>query len=105
MVIYKIIVDVKTRLPRPKEVAVVTFIVAFVALLLQKFWRISWIASFGPGKPGVLFKCPANIYTFHETVILSVAFHAEQVKTLEHICHLPIKMTLKISPKLTDRLP
>jgi hypothetical protein len=34
---------------------------------------------FGPGNPGALFKRPANIYNFHDTIMASVAFHAEQV--------------------------
>jgi hypothetical protein len=34
---------------------------------------------FGPGNPRALFKRPANIYNFHDTVMASVVFRAEQV--------------------------
>jgi hypothetical protein len=34
---------------------------------------------FGPGNPGALFKCPTNIYIFHDMLMTLVAFHAEQV--------------------------
>ncbi len=34
---------------------------------------------FGPGNPGALFKRPANVYNFHDTVMASVAFRSEQV--------------------------
>jgi hypothetical protein len=34
---------------------------------------------FGPGNPGALFKRPANVYNFHDTVMASVVFRAEQV--------------------------
>jgi hypothetical protein len=34
---------------------------------------------FGPGNPGALFKRPANVYNFHDTVMASVAFCSEQV--------------------------
>ncbi len=47
--------------------------------LLQKHWRIVMDHFFGLSNPGALFKCPANVYTFHETVMSSVAFRAKQV--------------------------
>jgi hypothetical protein len=46
---------------------------------LQKLWRIVMDHFFGPGNPGVLFKRPTNVYTFHDTMMASVEFRAEQV--------------------------
>jgi hypothetical protein len=34
---------------------------------------------FGPGNPGALFKHPANVYNFHDTVMASLVFHSKQV--------------------------
>jgi hypothetical protein len=46
--------------------------------LIQKLWRIVIDQFFGAGKSGVLFKCPGNVYTFHDTVMASTEFHAKQ---------------------------
>jgi hypothetical protein len=45
---------------------------------LQKLWRIVIDHIFGAGKPGALFKRPANVYTFHDTVMVSTEFRAKQ---------------------------
>jgi hypothetical protein len=34
---------------------------------------------FGPGNPGALFKRPANVFNFHDTVMALVVFRAKQV--------------------------
>jgi hypothetical protein len=41
-----------------------------------KLWRIVIDRFFGASKPGALFKCLANVYTFHDTVMVSTEFRA-----------------------------
>ena len=49
-----------------------------IYFFLQKLWRIVIDHIFGAGKPGALFKRPANVYTFHDTVLASTEFRAKQ---------------------------
>jgi hypothetical protein len=44
----------------------------------QKLWRIVIDCFFGAGKPGALFKRPANVYTLHDIVMASTEFRARQ---------------------------
>jgi len=49
-----------------------------ILFFLQKLWRIAIDRFFGAGKPGALFKRPANVYTFHDTIMASTEFRARQ---------------------------
>jgi hypothetical protein len=51
---------------------------------------------FGAGKPWALFKRPANVYTFHVTVMASVDFVLSRLQDLELIHHRTTMITLKI---------